>query len=239
MVLLDRHTRAQKVRAAPRGRNGRRSLPYLIAALAGAVLLVGLGAPILHHRSVYWSQVNVVFLAPRSASYPNSLATPTSSAIIMAGVVAEIADGGRGGSQVVSDSVNLVDEGIVHGYQVRLPNDGGQWAINFDVPTLDVQAVGTSPAEVQATMARGLREIDRITWTLQHDAGAASVNMITTQQSPRVVPVYEATSSRVRALGALSLLGAAWCAGIAALVRRSRRDSVMPPDPAGNPFGPR
>jgi hypothetical protein len=174
----------------------------------------------------YSSEVKVVFLAPKSTVNPNALAISSDSIVTTAGAVARIVDPDV--EPAVSESVTLAGEGIRHGYSVRLPNSGGQWATNFDKPQLDVQAVGSSAAEVNATMARVLDRIRRTLDRLQTEQHVAQHNMITLSQSPPTVPMYYDHGSRLRAVGATMLLGAGLALGVfwltpAALGRFARR----------------
>jgi hypothetical protein len=165
--------------------------------------------------------VRVLFLVPQSSANPNALATTSSSVITTAGAVARIVDPGV--EQTASDDVTLAGEGVRHGFAVRLPNNGGQWATNFDRPELEVQAVGSSAAEVNATMNGVLREIRTTLQNLQASRRVAPHNMITVSQSPPTVPLYYQTGSPVRALAATLLLGVGLSLAAAGLARRLER----------------
>ena len=199
------------------------------AATAGRswlILLVGLlisgvlGVQLAHRPGVYWSQVTMVLVAPKSAANPNGLSVSSESLISTAGVLAKMVGSAPREPAVVSDSVTLVGEGVRHGYGVRLPNSGGQFATNFDRAALDVQAAGTTVAEVGATISRVLGEIRADLDRLQRDAGVAAVNLIRLQQSPPTLPIYYQTGSKTRALATTLVLGAGLSGWLAWLVRR-------------------
>ena len=57
-------------------------------ALVGLVLTMGALVHVEQSHGLYWSQVDVVFLAPASARTPNRIEETTGSVIALAGVVA-------------------------------------------------------------------------------------------------------------------------------------------------------
>lgn len=188
-----------------------RRRPLLLRA--GVIMLVGLlisgmvGLYLAKRPGVYWSEVTVVLIAPKSAANPNGLTVDSESLIDTAGVLAKMVGSSPPGPPVVSDSVTLVGEGIRHGYGVRLPNSGGQFATNFDRAALDVQAAGTTAAEVSGTLNQVLSTISADLDRLQRDAGVAKVNLIRTQLSPQTAPIYYQTGSKTRALAITLVLG--------------------------------
>jgi hypothetical protein len=192
---------------------------------ASVVLTIGLlvsgvlGYRLAHSPGVYWSQVTVVLVAPKSTANPNGLSVNSESLISTAGVIAKMVGSAPHEPAVVSDSVTLVGEGIRHGYGVRLPNSGGQFATNFDRAALDVQAAGTTVAEVGVTISRVLAEIRDDLDRLQRDAGVAAVNLIRLQQSPPTLPIYYQTGSKTRTIAITLVLGAGLSSWLGWLVR--------------------
>lgn len=173
------------------------------------------------------------FLAPTSSSFPNSLLVSSQSLTITAGAVGKVVGSKPSGAHVVSASVTLVGEGIRHGYSVVLPNSGGQWASNFDQSLLDVQAVGTTAAEVNATMKMVLGRISDALAALQAQWHVSSVNLIRTQLSPSSPQLYYQAGSRIRSFAATLLLGlGVTVAATAAVGRRIRRGSSGAVDPS-------
>lgn len=169
---------------------------------------------------MYYSKASVLFLAPISARYPNQFISGGESLIATAGVVRDLVTTGAQNVAVVSDGVTLPALGITHGFSVVLPNSGGQWATNFDKPQLDVQAVGSTPEEVLATMADVVARIEGALGTLQDEAGTVAVNRITTRTDPPDVPVFYVHGDRKRALAAAALMGSALTVFAAAVIRR-------------------
>ena len=191
-----------------------------LVVLLGVALSAVFSYRVADKPGVYWSDVKVSFLAPRSAANPNTLVTGTGSLITVAGMVGKMVDPRTSTARVVSPEVTLVNRGIRRGYAVTLPNDGGQWANNYDKALLDVQAVDPSAAEVSTTMQRLLRGIDADLASLQQRANVEQVNRIHTGLSPNQPPIYYATGSRVRAITATLLLGLALTAATAVLLLR-------------------
>jgi hypothetical protein len=210
-----------------------RSRLILAGILACGVIITG-GAEVhaLTKPGVYFSEVNVLFLAPKSTANPNSLVVSSGSVIATAGTVARIVDPNSTANRVVSPDVTLVDQGIRHGWSVTLPNDGGQWAENFDESRLQIQAVGQSAAYVTTTLNQLHASIDRTLTSLQVRAGAPVVDWITTRLSPAQSSVLYVRGSRVRAMATILLLGsvltaAAYVAGVRLLRRRAPKGTAL------------
>jgi hypothetical protein len=169
---------------------------------------------------VYWSRVQVVLLPPPSSANPNGLTAGSESLIDTAALLA-IKVGSSTHTTVVSDAVTVVDQGIRHGYRVRLPNAGGQWSNNFDQPSLDVQAVASTPAELDRTMSTVLASIQTVLATVQHNEVVDATNRISTTQSPAVTPTYYRAGSKARAALAILVVGASLTAAALAVVART------------------
>ena len=172
---------------------------------------------------VYWSQVKVVFLAPSSSRFPNALVNASGGIISVAGTVGRLVDPRAPSAHVSSPTVTLADQGIRDGYTVTLPNDGNQFADNFDQPLLDVQAVGGSVAAVTAVMQRLISQIKANLTTLQDRVNVAPANRITTSLSPSRIQIHYIAGSRARAVSACLALGLAITAAAAFLLRRRLR----------------
>src|SRR5579875_3094252 len=101
-------------------------------AVVGLLLTAGFAIHVLHKPGVYFCSTRVLFLTPPSKENPNSLAASTGGVTAMAGAVSRMVEPHPPSAEVVSPLVMLTDEGIRHGWSVTLPNDGGQFANNFD-----------------------------------------------------------------------------------------------------------
>jgi hypothetical protein len=189
----------------------------LVVAL-GLLLTAVITYRVVRKPGVFWAQANVIFLAPASSLYPNALVTNSDGVISLAGVVGKIVDPDAAAARVVSSTVRLANQGIRHGWSVTLPNDGGQWADNFDKPLLDVQAVGSTAAEVSGTVNRLISQINLTLSGLQ--AQVPRVDRVTTQLSPSQVQVFYDPGRRLRALAASLAIGVAATAVAAGYLRR-------------------
>jgi hypothetical protein len=193
-----------------------------VVALVGIVSTIGTAGYIAHRPGTYWSEVHVVFLAPLSQQNPNSLQAGSTSVVMFAGVVARVV-GSSTPITTVSDSVSLVSTGVKHGYEVRLPNDGGQWANDFDQQLLDVQATGSTQQEVSNTMTTVLAKINATVTDLQTGVDVSKADLIYTSQSPPSIPLFYTKGNNVRIIASIGALGIAFTVAAVGLIKRSRR----------------
>ncbi len=184
------------------------------ATLTGVCLTGALAFHVALLPGIYHQEVNVVFLWPQGPRTSNAFLHGDQTLVYNAGVVGRVVAGNSSDAQVVSDTVTLVGEGITHGYLVRLPNSGGQWALNFDRPVLDVQASGSSPEEVEQRMATALARINHELEAMQSAAGVPRGVRITTRMSPPSPVLLYSKGSHVRALAATLLLGIGLTLGV-------------------------
>jgi hypothetical protein len=199
-----------------RQRLARRWAAFVVAL--GLLLTATISYRIVRKPGVYWAQVNVIFLAPASGLYPNTLLNTSEGVIALAGVVGKMVDPDAVAARVVSPTVRLANQGIRHGWSVTLPNDGGQWANNFDKALLDVQAVGSTAAEVNGTVNRLISQINLTLSGLQ--AQVPRVDRVTTQLNPSQVQVFYDAGRRLRALAASLAVGLAVTVVAGVYVRR-------------------
>ncbi|HST64958.1 MAG TPA: hypothetical protein VLM05_07195 [Mycobacteriales bacterium] len=201
--------------------------------LAG--VLCTLAASALVHRApgIYHQQVDVVFAWPQPPDNgENTLQYGTGTLINTAGVVATIVAGSTEGGQVVADTATAVGEGIRHGYTIRLPNAGGQWAYNFEDPVLRIESVGSSPQEVVATTARAVAKVRAALLTLQRDEHVRPAMMVQTRLNPGIPIVQYSTGSRMRALLVTWILGAGLTVAALHAAGRLHRRRPRPAAPA-------
>ena len=203
--------------------------------LTGLALTTVAAAHLLTAPGVYWAHVDVVLLRPSAPTVPNKLSNITPRVIEAASVIQrEVA--GVGGTDVVSDSISIVDEGIRVGEKVRLPNAGGQWANNFNRPYLTVEVVDETGAGAQARLDALLARVDAVLEARQSAADVSSVDRLTTQLNPGKPTVTYAVGMPRRAAGAAVLLGLGLTVAALTLApRRPGATSTRPPEP---PVGP-
>ena len=225
-----------------------------VVVIVGVLLTAGGLVMVERADGVYWAQSNVIFLAPTSSRFPNSLNTGSESLIMTAGIVANVVHGDQDVTATSSSSVSIVDMGIEDGTLIRLPSVGGQWAKNFSQPVLDVEAAAATPEEVQGKMSALLSAINTTLAQMQDQAGVDEFNRMTTQASPSSIDVQYRQGDKRRALlmtltlGVVATLGA-----VVAADRHARRTSVPfrksdggrarpgagPPRTVSNPAGAR
>lgn len=176
-------------------------------ALLGLALLVGALAYVASRPGVYWAQADVVILAPKSARYPNVIEQTSQSLISMAGLIERDVNKGIVPPATSTSSVTLAGEGVRDGHAIKLPNDGGQWANNFDRPVLDIQVVGPDPVAVKQKLSS---LVDVVTQELKDRQDEQAVPLgarITASSAPAVPAVFYLSGSHTKALGVTLILG--------------------------------
>jgi hypothetical protein len=174
----------------------------VVAAVGVLLTLIAL-AVVREPRGLYWTDTTVYFLAP-SAPGVNTYAYTTDSVIATAGLVGRLVQP-DGASPGIGTQTTLLAQGVHHGSQVRLPNSGGQWAQNFDQPLLDVQVVGTTPAEVATNTTQVLDRIQKTLNKVQHGVGLKWRIALT--REPSDVQVRYSEGNPHRAMAGTLLVG--------------------------------
>lgn len=195
----------------------------LLLTVAGLNLAQGV-------RGVYWTEVDIVFLAPNSA---NALEYQSESLVHFAAVIEREFNGSTDPARVASTSVTLYGTGVSRGHQVTLPNQGGQWSTNFNRPVLAVEVVDSSPERVDEVRAGIMSRIDDLVYREQAKLGIAPSDSITTLPSPAQAVVRYAAGNPLRAQVAIGLLGVGVAvaasllveSGVARVRRHGRRGS--------------
>jgi len=138
----------------------------------------------------------------------------------------------------LSPDASLFGAGVSEGYQVAIPNTGGQWQYSFPDPVLSVRVVGQSPEQVGERIHALLDRIDVLTANRQNTLDPQDV--ISTARVPAEVTVSHVGGSRrtqARAVLVLGLVGLGVAAAAAVLVDRvaagasRRRRQDRPTDP--------
>lgn len=202
-----------------------------IVALVGAIATVGAVSFAIQDESVYWTRTNIVFLAPSSERYPNSLQTRSEALVVTAGIVASRINGPGISPKYASTDATLV--GIPQrgqAFWLRLPDSGGQWSRHFAEQILLLDVVGDSPEEVAQIEAEVVAHAREELWSLQraHDVDPRDEISITVAPDPPVIA--QISGSRVRAAAMTAALGLA--ATFAAAVLIDRRSSRGRPTPS-------
>jgi len=200
-----------------------------LLVVIGLALTAGVVFAVARDPGVYWAQTNVTFLQPPSTRYPNPLSAGSGSLIATAGLVEREVNNGTAAMATVSASITLVDEGVLDGTMIQLPNSGGQWAYNFARPVLDVQAVASTPNTVRQRMAKLQSSIQTTLDRLQDEAGVDTFDRITLQPSPIEINIRYSRGDPHRAAAVSTLLGVGLTIAAVVVVERRRRAHRSPP----------
>ncbi len=197
---------------------------WLVSLLMAALLALGLSWAV-HRHEAYNGQVAVLLLAPVNSGQ-NALASTTASLIATTGIVSGAVNGPEPGAQTVNDQT-LASAGITQGWSARQPNRGGQWDNDFEDPYLDVRSTGPTMAVSQAEMTVVLDRIQAALTRLQDAQSVPPDQRIRTVLNP-TAPVYvKQSGSRLRAMGAVGLIGLlAW--GAALVLAERLRPRLLP-----------
>lgn len=176
----------------------------------------------------YWSRGEVVFLAPSSQRYPNSLQTKSEDLIITAGLVAKRLTGTEPTTKYASVDVNLIGTSSEpEQVWIRLPDTGGQWAPHFNDQVLLLEVRAETPQRVEQLYAAAVAAIRHDLATLQRIQRVPAVDHITITSAPQAPVVYAVTGRRSRAVGMAALLGVGLT--IVAVAGLERRGYPEPP----------
>jgi hypothetical protein len=184
---------------------------------------------------VYSTETNVIFVAPGDQSFGQVRDDNVESLVNFAAAVERVVLAGRPADRLASTDATLFGAGVRQGYEVSLPNSGGQWQNSFNQPILKVEVVGPSASWVSATLGRLLDRIDSVARERQAQSDVAPQNTITTERAPTTASIRDLGSTRSeRARGAAALLAlglalsaiAAVLADRAADRRHSRRTTI-------------
>ena len=191
--------------------------------LVGAIV-IGLVASYVAVKAegAYWTHAEVTFLAPTSDINPNALRVTSSDLIIAAGAVAKRVNGNETWNKMADPAATIVGQGVVDGWQVKLPDHGGQWSRVYPRQVLDVQVSGPTAEVVVERRAMLIQRIDAELAELQD--GVRSSDLITTAVVPAAPSVYYIHGSKVRALAMIWILcGVGVLAAVQILEPRSVR----------------
>lgn len=177
--------------------------------VAGAALTLASLVVVLERPGVYWTQMELVLVAPAEPYYPNTVADAPHSLAPLAGLLVSDWNGPRSPLLTSSSGTTLFGLGVRDGVQVRLPNEGSQFQPLFTGPSVDVQVVGRTAEEVTARAEQARDEVETLLERRQARAGVAARNRVRAISSPAALDVQHITGSRTRALAATGLVGVA------------------------------
>jgi hypothetical protein len=203
---------------------------YWALVLVGAVLTAGAGVAAVRDEGVYFARTELAFLAPTSTLYPNALRTQSEDIIDTAGVVAKRISGPAEVTKFSSPDVTLIGLGVRDGWSLRLPDTGGQWAVNFATQMLILDVVGPSREAVSNRQSELIVRVQDELDQLQRDADVDPVNDITVIPAPDTPVIYHVGGNRPRALAMTALLGVGVTIIVVLAVDRRRRHGEMGED---------
>ncbi|WP_110182141.1 hypothetical protein [Nocardioides solisilvae] len=178
---------------------------YVVAA--GLVATAAVAAAVASPAPLFVSRVDVVLVAPPDDTLAPELVSRGEDLIALAGLVERLVNEGRPREPGTAQVVPLEGTGVRRGVQVTLPNAGGQWDHSFVAPVLDVQAVGTSRAEVVALRDDVLDRVVRTLRQTQADDGVPPRRRATARVVPEDGPVVPAGGHPTRAAAAAGVVG--------------------------------
>lgn len=175
--------------------------------VVGALFTMASALAIRSSEGVYETRVDVMFLIPQSARYPNNIQHSSSGVIAMAGLVESVLNGTRELPAASSSGVTMSGRGLTLGSTITLPDTGGQWANNFSKPVLTVEVVGPSEDWVRAEVDRQVARIRQEVSSWQSADNVRKSDLITVTQSPLTPNVAYMSGHALLALAAISGLG--------------------------------
>jgi|RhiMethySRZTD1v2_1073278.scaffolds.fasta_scaffold07842_11 hypothetical protein len=177
--------------------------------LLGAAMSVGALHVATHQPGVYWTEFNVVLLAPIERYYPNNLADPHYALAPIAGVLATDWNQDDAPLVTASGETTLFGEGQRQGIEIRLPNQGTQWRPLYFAPNINVQIVNDNPETVAKEARRVSADLDALLQRRQDALRVQPTIRLRTIASPAEPEIRYTTGSRPRAALATGLVGAA------------------------------
>ena len=197
--------------------------------LVGVVCTAIAAFAVMSDKGVYYTRTQIVFLAPSSTYYPNTLATQSEDIIDTAGVVAKRIIGPGPVTKYASPDVTLIGEGIRDGWSLGLPDTGGQWGTNFQTQILNLEIVAPARETVLHRQTEMLQRVHDELDALQRERGVEPINDITVQAAPRSTIIYHVGGSKPRALGMVAALGLGVTAALVVAAERlgKRREATV------------
>lgn len=191
--------------------------------LVGVLLTAVAGYAAISDDGVHYTRTELVFLAPRSPSWPNAVQAQSDSIIVTAGAVARTVAGPAELPKFASPDVTLLGTGVREGWSLRLPDTGGQWASNFATQRLVLEVVGATREGVAARQQELIQEVDSALHAVQADQGADPAGHITMRPTSDSTVIFHVEGSRARAAGMTALLGMGSTIALVVLLERPRR----------------
>jgi hypothetical protein len=186
--------------------NRRRSRSVCLVVACGLVGTASVAWRVAYPPPVFEAATEIVLVGP-SESTANPYVESGQSLVHLAGLLATSVARSAGGTFLVDSDVPLASQGVHRGFQVRQPDQGGQWGHDFQAPIVTLQTVAPTEQEARAALAQLL---DRLTGELKRresEAGTSSGNIVRTATVPQDPVISVMAGSRSRATAVTVLLG--------------------------------
>jgi hypothetical protein len=180
----------------------------VVAGILLAVLVFGLFS---RSSAVYESESTIVFVSPGEAPITGVDDNQTDSLVAFATLIQTQMNDSHTIARLASANATLFGAGIRQGYQVAVPNYGGQWQESFPNPDIDVQVVGPTAAWVQSTQNRLLDRIQKLTVSSQQKLGVPKDQWIVASLAAPNPVQFVGASKGMRERGLLALLAVGFC----------------------------
>lgn len=199
--------------------------------LVGALITAALGLLAIREPGVYFTRMQIVFLAP-STWYRNVLQTTPEAVMVTASAVAKRVVGADDVIKYGSLDATIVGTtSMREGVWVRAEDQGGQWAPDFRTPIIVADVVAPSAARVREIQYETIQRIQLELDQLQTELQPKAKDLIAMQVAPDATIIYHVRGDRIRALGMTAVLGGFTTLTVVWILERRRGRAV--PQPRG------
>ncbi len=173
----------------------------VVAGLLGTIAMYHVMAS---GPDVYTARTTLVVLAPTTDN-PNTL--QVSSPVSIASIAVITVNKAPNQLDASSDDATLVGEGVTHGVQVRLRNQGSQWAPMAPNPYIDIDAVDSSVPAVEQRLQQSRLAVISAIRSLEGSLDVAPNQRVSITETPTQPAVTLVARSNARALLGSLLVG--------------------------------
>jgi len=198
---------------------------HWLVVVVGLLITFGAVAGVRQVPGVYETRVTLILLPPGNA-VPNPLLASDPSLVATAAVLQRAVEQGTVINTMASNDVTISGLGERHGWSVRLPPSGNQWVFWFDRAVLDVQAVGSTPEEVDDQLVAAKEKIDAALARIQDGAAVPASARIRVVQGAETSISYGGGRPARSSLGVVVLGIGLTLTGVHAARRRAERREV-------------
>lgn len=200
--------------------------------LAGALVTGAVALGVIDATGVYTARTTLTFTPPVGWAVGGNTFTDSATSLVGFAKLVEqqVTDGGDG-QLFAHPQTPLYGSGVREGEVLYVPDAGGQWASNFNRPSIVVDVVGAAPDEVAERVERLTAQVAETAQRLQDDEGVVASQRIAVYADPAQPEVVLVAPQRLRALAGVAVIGVvvsvAAALGLDAVARRvARRRAV-------------